>query len=238
MIREICVDSYLSAKTAVEVGAEQVELVSMTSVGGVTPSYGLIKKVLELPIRTMVMIRPRAAGFCYSEEDKAVMLEDVAMAKEMGAQGIVFGALKEDRSLDEEWIRKIVKEAGSMEIVFHRAFEVIEDKIAAAKTLRDLGVHRILTKGGNSLEEGKEILKQLIQIPGIQIISGGIRPHTIDLVKEIGLNYVHISSNKNILDPSTSGTGIYYGTTNSPEDEYYPVADREYLKGILQALSD
>lgn len=236
MIVEICVDSFESALTAIKAGADQVELVSMTSVGGVTPSYGLTEAVLNKGIKTMAMVRPRAAGFCYSEFDKEVMINDVKNFRKMGAHGVVFGALNSDGTIDYEFTKKLVDEAGDMEVVFHRAFEVVKDKLEASKKLKAIGVDRILTKGGNSLTEGKDIVRQLLNIDGAEIISGGVRYNTLDLIKELGLRYVHISSNKEIRDPSTSGTGIYYGQKNDPSDEIYTVADYDYLKDIISKI--
>lgn len=236
MIIEVCVDSLYSAVTAKKCGADQVELISMSEVGGITPSLGLVKSVLERDIKVMAMIRPRAAGFNYSDLDKEVMLKDVDEFKKAGVQGIVFGALKEDGTIDYDFTKEIVKRANGMEIVFHRAFEVLKDKVSAAKKLNELGVDRILTKGGNSLVDGQDIIKELVKLQKPQIISGGVRFETLDLIKELGLEFVHVSSSKELVDKSTSGTGIYYGRNADKSDEIYTVADEEYLKTIINKL--
>ncbi len=233
---EVCVDSLESALIAIEAGADQVELVSLTSVGGVTPSYGLTEAVLKKGIKTMAMVRPRAAGFCYSKYDREVMLNDVKNFREMGTNGVVFGALNFDGSIDYDFTNELVKAAGNMEVVFHRAFEVVKDKIKSAKMLKDIGVDRILTKGGNSLIDGEAIIAELLNSDAPEIISGGVRFNTIDIIKRLGLKYVHISSNKEIKDPSTSGSGIYFGQKNDPSDEIYTVADLEYLTEIISKL--
>ena len=233
---EVCVDSLESALIAIEAGADQVELVSLTSVGGVTPSYGLTEALLKRGIKTMAMVRPRAAGFCYSKYDREVMLNDVKNFLEMGTHGVVFGALNFDGSIDYDFTNELVKAAGNMEVVFHRAFEVVKDKIKSAKMLKDIGVDRILTKGGNSLTDGKEIIAELLNSDAPEIISGGVRFNTIEIIKKLGLKYVHISSNKEIKDPSTSGSGIYFGQKNDPSDEIYTVADLEYLTNIINKL--
>ncbi|MDB4402548.1 copper homeostasis protein CutC, partial [Algibacter sp.] len=68
MLLEICANSYQSAKNAQEAGALRIELCQELSVGGVTPSYGLIKQVKDqLSIETFVLIRPRSGNFNYSD---------------------------------------------------------------------------------------------------------------------------------------------------------------------------
>lgn len=237
MIVEVCVDSLESAIIAKKAGADQVELVSETSIGGLTPSLGVSELVLKSGIKTMVMVRPRAAGFNYSVYDKEVMLADVKHFKEIGAEGVVFGALNADGTIDYEFTNRIVEAAGDMEIVFHRAFEVVKDKVSVAKELKKCGVTRILTKGGNSLVDGANIIRKILEEQDRpEIISGGIRPKTVELAKNLGLKYVHVSSVKNCTDTSTSGTGIYFGRENSPNDEIYTIADFEYLTNIIKML--
>lgn len=236
MILEVCVDSLESAKKSKRAGATQVELISLASVGGITPSYGLVKKVLDEGIKVMAMIRPRAAGFFYSDDDKSVMLEDIKAFRDMGVQGIVIGALNEDKTLDIEFLKKVVEESRDMEKVFHRAFDVVDDKLNKARELKRIGFDRILTKCGNTLEEGKKELVELIKSGDIEIICGGIRENTLDLAYEIGIKNFHISSNKKIVDRSTENSGIYFGATNSKEDEIYTVADEDYLIKIIEKI--
>jgi len=57
---EICANSYQSAINAQKAGADRIELCSELSVGGITPSYGLLQKVTKaITIPKNVLIRPR-----------------------------------------------------------------------------------------------------------------------------------------------------------------------------------
>ena len=47
MILEICANSYDSAVAAQDAGADRIELCVELSVGGLTPSLGLVEKVLQ-----------------------------------------------------------------------------------------------------------------------------------------------------------------------------------------------
>ena len=67
---EICANSYQSVLNAQIEGANRIELCSELTVGGVTPTYGLLKQVLsKLSIPVYVLIRPRSGDFCYSDDD-------------------------------------------------------------------------------------------------------------------------------------------------------------------------
>src|SRR5512140_2156987 len=98
---EVCCGSVDDALAAEQGGAGRIELCSALAVGGVTPSAGTIaltRRSVSLPI--MVLIRPRAGGFCYSAQELAVMEADIDQALEKGADGIVFGVLKPDGNID------------------------------------------------------------------------------------------------------------------------------------------
>ena len=166
MIYEICASSFESAKNAEISGATRIELCSELGVGGVTPSYGLIKKVMdELSIGNCVLIRPRSGNFTYTNEEFDVMLCDINLCRELGCQGVVTGVLHRDNTIDEERTARLKEAAGTMEFIYHRAFDCAPDPIAAIKTLKRLGVERILTSGGKkSAIEGLELLKDLNRI--------------------------------------------------------------------------
>ena len=123
-----------------------------------------------------------------------------------------------------------------MNVVFHRAFEVVKDKMTAARKLSEIGVRRILTKGGNSLVDGQDVIRELLTLEKPEIISGGVRENTIELIKDLGLKFVHVSSGREVVDTSTAGTGIYFGKNGDKSDEVYTVADSVYLERIVKNL--
>jgi len=112
---EVCVDSVASACAAERGGAGRIELCSDLLEGGVTPSTGLIELVREkIEIGLHVMIRPRGGDFCYDEEEFEVMQRDVVNAKQLGADGIVFGILNLEGHVEMERTRQLVELAVPM----------------------------------------------------------------------------------------------------------------------------
>lgn len=46
------------------------------------------------------MVRPRTGDFCYTQEELDTMLEDIRIFKQAGANGVVFGVLIKDGTVD------------------------------------------------------------------------------------------------------------------------------------------
>ena len=188
VIFEACVGNYKEAVLAAERGANRIELCDNLMEDGTTPSYGTIKKTLEkLDIPVMVIIRPRGGDFYYTEDELEIMKYDVQMCKELGASGVVIGAIK-DSKVDKGIISELAKVAKPMTITFHMAFDEIEDKYLAIDELIKLGIDRILTKGGNeNAMSGKDALRDLVKYANgrISIMPGkGVNKENRDFILE------------------------------------------------------
>jgi copper homeostasis protein len=181
-------------------GADRIELCAAISTGGLTPSLGTLveaKKRVKIPV--MAMVRPRAGGFCYSDEDFAVMRRDAALMVEHGADGIVFGIVHADGSVGTKRCGKIVEIAGDRQTVFHRAFDVVAEPLRALDELVDLGFTRVLTSGQNKTAyEGRLLIERLIRRAAgrIEVLpGGGVRAHNVlELVEETGCTQVHMTA--------------------------------------------
>ena len=156
MIYEFCAENVTLLEKAMQAGARRIELCDNLAVGGTTPSYGVTKAAVELAANydttIMTMIRPRGGDFVYNDLEIAIMLEDIRLTAQAGSQGVVFGALTDDKKLDKSNLEKLIAASKGMEIVFHMAFDELseEDQLEAIDWLSQAGVTRILTRAGVS----------------------------------------------------------------------------------------
>ena len=174
---EVCIDSVESAVNAEAGGASRLELCSDLAEGGITPSLGLlrmVKKRVAIPVHAM--LRPRGGDFHYTASELAVMEEDMLIMKENGADGVVFGLLRADGTVDEDNCAALLRLARPMSTTFHRAFDMVKDPHRELEVLIRLGFDRILTSGCDSTAlEGLPVIKQLMDQAGgrITVVPGG-----------------------------------------------------------------
>ena len=87
---EVCIDNLESLHNAITGGATRIELCSSLALGGLTPSFGFMKKAAQIsPIPVYAMIRPRQGDFLYDQDDIEAMLLDIEAAAEAGLAGVV-----------------------------------------------------------------------------------------------------------------------------------------------------
>lgn len=201
---ECCVDSVESAINAKAGGADRLELASNLIIGGTSPSIALFKAIrANVDIKINVLLRPRFGDFLYSDYEFNILKEEVKTFKELGADGIVVGCLKQDGSLDVDRMRELIEEAGSMDIVLHRAFDMTKNPFETLNQAKELGVSIILTSGQkNSALEGIELIKELVEKAGddIEILVGsGINADVIEtFLKETKAISYHMSGKETI----------------------------------------
>ena len=178
MIKEACVETFEQAMLAEKKGANRIELCSELSVGGLTPTAKLMKKtcsVLKIPV--MVMIRPRAGNFHYSEEEISQMKQEIDLAKKAGAAGVVFGLLTSKNQIDIENTRILADYATPLPVTFHKAIDELENPADGVPVLKNIrGITRILTSGGKATaDEGAEVIRKMKEATGenLTIVAAG-----------------------------------------------------------------
>lgn len=215
VLLEVCCGSVDEAKAAHERGADRIELCCALAVGGLTPSPGMLDEVkawADYPV--MAMCRSREGGFHYTATEFDVMARDARHLLRSGADGIVFGFLKEDGTVDEDRTARLVELADGAPTMFHRACDATPDLVATMETLARLGVTRMLTSGQTGhAATGAQVLGDLVRRAqgAIEILpGGGIEPHNVvGLVQTSGVDQVHFAARDNV------DSGGYGGVTDA-----------------------
>jgi copper homeostasis protein len=184
LVLEICAYNIQSCLIAEMAGATRIELCVGPQQGGVTPSYGLIKYVLEhISIPAFPMIRPRGGDFVYDAAEIGIMKKDILMCRKLGCPGIATGVLLQNGEIDLDAMRRITELAYPMQVTFHKAFDATGDAFRSLEDVMAAGCSRILTSGlRNTAVEGAGILSRLIaQAAGRIVImpGGGVRSANI-----------------------------------------------------------
>lgn len=194
---EVCLDSAESAQAAADGGADRVELCASLVEGGITPSAGMIAATRQqIDVGLQVMIRPRGGDFCYSASEVDGMLHDIEVARDLGADGVVLGALTPDGRVDRSLTARLIAAAAPLGVTFHRAFDMTREPAEALDALIELGIERLLTSGQEaSALEGLELIAELIaRAAGRMIVMPGcgITPRNLDRVLATGAREVHV----------------------------------------------
>lgn len=216
LLREFCAENMERVPAAVAAGAGRIELCDNLTVGGTSPSYGVIRAAVafaaEHDVAVMAMARPRGGNFVYTPEEEQMMLDDVACARRLGVMGVVFGCLVADPEtgelvIDRAMTKKLVDAArGELDgvapvwVTFHMAFDELSEprQLEAIDYLAELGVERILTHGGAAgtpVMGNVDHLKRLIDHAAGRITilpGGGITHENAEQVAEaLGVSEVH-----------------------------------------------
>lgn len=202
---EICTNSVESCIAAQAGGANRVELCAGIPEGGTTPSYGEIAMAREVLTGTKlhVIIRPRGGDFHYTPIEVRTMLKDIEVARQLGADGVVFGCLTVDGEIDRPAMQELMAASKGLSVTFHRAFDVCRDAKKALEQIIELGCNRILTSGQQpNAEVGIPLLKELhAQAAGrIILLAGcGVNEKNIHrIASETGIGEFHFSARESI----------------------------------------
>lgn len=197
---EVCANSATSCVAAEQGGAVRVELCAGIPEGGTTPSYGeMVVARRAIDIRLNVIIRPRGGDFLYTDAELEAMLLDIETARAVGADGVVFGCLRSDGTLDLEKNRRLRLAAEGLSTTFHRAFDVCRDPFEALEEIVAMGFDRILTSGQQATaEQGVGLIAELVERAAGRIIvmpGSGVNEHNIvEIARRTRATEFHMSA--------------------------------------------
>lgn len=193
-----CIDDAIKIE---QNGGQRIELVSSLTEGGLTPSYALIKSVVEkVQIPVNAMIRPHAKSFIYSQDDINIMIEDIKIVKSLRADGIVLGLVDEKHNIDEENLEKLLALAGDLDVTFHRAIEETCDIVKSAEILTKYPqINRILTSGGKGkIMDNLDVIHRMVEATQgkITVMAGGGMTKEIlkPVIEKTGTREVHFGT--------------------------------------------
>ena len=195
---EVVVDSPESAVAAQNGGADRLEVCVNLAEGGLFPSAGLIRDIREcVSIPIHVMIRPRPGNFVYSDAEYAIMKDQIMIARESGADGVVWGMLDEADNIDGR-TKDLVEFSAPLSVTFHRAFDEAREPLKALEAIIASGAHRLLTSGQKPTAwEGRELIRNLVERweEQIRMIAGaGIDYTNVNqLLEATGIREIHVA---------------------------------------------
>lgn len=242
MIVEIAAFTPGAAIAAFQAGAGRIELCSGYSEGGLSPSAGTVmavRKAVKIPVH--VMIRPRIGDFIYTDFEKEAILEDIDFCRNVGANGIVFGAMLADGRVDKGFTRQVVNYAENLSVTFHRAFDLCKNLNRSLNDLIDCGVHRVLTSGGkNNAPEGASVIKELVREADGKIIvlpGGGLTPENIsDFVAYTGVKEIHFSGKTKTVSSLQAEAEVNLTSHGEVNDTTWYESDPEKIRQMVQVL--
>ena len=217
-------------------GAHRIELCDNPADGGTTPSYGFLKKARELvSIDLFPMIRPRGGDFLYNDDEFDMMKEDIRHCKELGCDGVVFGLLNADGTINKKRTAALIELAYPLGVTFHRAFDRTRDAFEALETLVEIGCERVLTSGLTpDVTQGTEMLTQLVSAADNRIIimpGSGVRSKNIKtLAQQTGAVEFHTSAR------TSFETKMTYNNIKLNEVMRTVIVDEEEIRKTLVEL--
>ena len=188
------------------------------------------------------IIRPRGGDFLYTPTEMQAMLLDIEAAKAAGADGVVFGCLRADGTIDIERNRQLKEAAGNLSTTFHRAFDVCRDPFTALEEIIALGFDRILTSGQEaSAPQGAALLAELVRRADGRIIimpGCGVNEHNVaELARATGAQEFHMSARHRVESGMVyRNERVSMGGTVTVEEFARDLTDPQRVARSIEAL--
>ena len=241
---EICIESIEGVIAAKKAGADRVELCTSLLEGGLTPSFGMVKRAIEVSgaVKVMAMVRPRGGDFCYSGHEFNAMMDDVVAFKQLGVDGFVFGILEQDGGIDMVRTSKLIEICKPVSVTFHRAFDMAKDPLSALEMLISMGVDRLLTSGqAPGVIEGAPLIRKLVENANGRLIimpGGDITVDNVErLIDETGVSEIHYAALELNEGPmSFRNSKVFMGGALRPPEYQRTITSVQGISRVINAL--
>lgn len=197
---EVVVYNIESSFKALEGGADRLEVCADPGAGGTTPSAGVVEVIRKNASNDVyAMLRPRGGDFYYSSYEFHAMKRDLYTFQKLSVDGVVFGILNPDGSIDKKRCKELIDRARPLRVTCHRAFDRTRDPLQALEDCIEVGFDRILTSGQRKTAiEGLELIALLTEKAAGRIAimpgSGINADNAATIVKATGVNQIHLSA--------------------------------------------
>ena len=235
---ELCANSYQSIVNGIAGGADCAELCEALEVGGVTPSYGTLLRCKDV-LQIRVLIRCRPGNYIYTDDEIAIMCEDIKMVKSLGFEGVVIGALNNNGDLDSPAIKKMMTAGEGLKFTFHRAIDACNNPLDAMETLISLGFDKVLTSGCKpTAYEGIDVIREFQTLFGDRInimAGGGINENNVErIITATGISNVHASLTSQVND---NHSDLYpNGQDKTGASMLYKASNLERIKEFVKII--
>jgi copper homeostasis protein len=202
---EIISETLQDALSAVQGGATQLDLKSHYPCGGLTPSIGTVKTILEhhVEIPIVMMIRPTARSWVVQPGELEAACADIQAGMDLGVRDFMLGFLTPEGKFDAEAVEFIRKQIGDCRLHVHLAWELTADPWEALQTLLDLGFKSLHTGGlsttgkaiGGHAADAVEVICKIKEIVNDQMeifLAGGVTLENAgQLIQSTGITDLH-----------------------------------------------
>jgi len=195
LLVEPLLENYTTLPAAIQAGAKRVALADNLAVGGTTVSKGTMGEAVryahEHQVSLDLIIAPRGGAAPYNDVEIKIMEADILEAQQLGVDGIILGALTDQRQLDEEALRPLVAAAGGMTMTMSTLFDQIrpQDRGAAVDWLGTQGFERLLSVGAaDDRLADWTATKRLTGTAGLTLVPANVAAADLDHVaQELGV---------------------------------------------------
>jgi copper homeostasis protein len=197
-IFEVIVTSVGDALTAVQGGADRLELVGDPESEGLTPTpetAAAVRHAVDVPIR--VLLRSNS-GYAVTRTELDRLVFAAARLREAGAEEFVLGFLDRQGRIDEFACRTLIAILDGCPVTFHRAVDFAGDRERAWAVVATLpGVDTVLTAGSpRGMDAGRPVLVRegSVRIKPALLAGGGLRTEHVAGLRRAGITAFHAGS--------------------------------------------
>ena len=243
---EVCIDNLESLYLAIEGGATRIELCSSLALGGLTPSFGMMKQAAkQSSVPIYAMIRPRQGDFVYDDDDMAIMASDIQSAAEAKLQGVVLGLLTPNGDIDTLRAKPLIDLAHQLKlgVTFHRAIDHSQHALESLEKIIQLGCERVLTSGlAADVVSGIDTLEKMQNLAAgrITIMAGaGLNAQNVaKIVGQCGIHEVHLSGKTTRPSAMNASANRAHMGSKDIDDFIVPVTHPQAIQNVVKVLRE